>query len=250
MRRPPPFLLWGETMTIAQQPGQPMVASSTVPIPDPTLLTTQASEKAVSNLKELLQTQFGALKGIIDRQQTQLDTRDGDIRVAISHLRDLLMGEVSKLEAVTAQQFVRIDSTLAERATQGLQLAAANTKAIDTAFQSAEKAVSEQNKANTTAINKSETAVADSLKQLRDLFETANKGTNDKIDTNNTSIATQITDLKSRLDKGEGRSNGVLANVADTREVRRDSTNLWGIVAGALIAGISLLFVIIDKLHS
>lgn len=178
-------------VAIPQQPGQPMVAASTVPIPDPTLLTTQASEKAVSNLKEFVDAQIEELRRSQD------------------HLRALMFEKVDRLTEVTNEKFIRIDGQFHERDERAVQLAAAGTTAINAALQSAEKAVAEQNKSNTTAINKSETSVAESLNQLRVLFETANKALNDKVDSTNTALYGQITDLKSRLDKGEGRTIGI-----------------------------------------
>lgn len=233
---------------IPPQPGQPMVAASTVPIPDPTELTTQALLAAIANQKELFGTQLTELKGIVSRQQEQIAAVPGAIHEIVSAARELLEEKVLRLTEVTEEKLERVDSMFAERAAQASALAAANTKAIDTAFQSAEKAVAEQNKSSTTAINKSEASVADSLKQLQERFTTSITAANDKADANNNALGTQIADIKSRLDKGEGRTVGVSANVADNREVRRDSTNLWGVVAGAVLAGLGMLFVIIDKL--
>lgn len=70
--------------------------------------------------------------------------------------------------------------------------------ALTAAFKAAQDAVSEQNKSSALAISKSEISTAESIKQLQTLFQTADKATNEKID-----------DLKSRMDKGEGRSKGL-----------------------------------------
>ena len=66
------------------------------------------------------------------------------------------------------------------------------------AFKAAQDAVTEQNKSSALAISKSEFATAESIKQLQAIFQTAIGAINDKID-----------DMKSRMDKGEGRSKGL-----------------------------------------
>lgn len=70
--------------------------------------------------------------------------------------------------------------------------------AVSAALQAAEKQVVSTNIASAAASTKSESATQESLRQLRDLFQTTIGG-----------LTVQITDLKSRVDKSEGHSGGV-----------------------------------------
>lgn len=119
---------------------------SSVPVPDPTTLTTEQSTRAIAGLRDLLQTKIDAL------------------------------------EAVMTERFVRIDTLFTEGDKRTQQLSAANSLALAAALQAAKEAVGEQNRSSALAIAKSEAATAESIKQLQTLFQSANQATNEKVD--------------------------------------------------------------------
>jgi len=212
-----------------------------VPVPDPTILTTDQIRREIGALRETFEARVTSqdhiltiAKLVFDQQRTTIDT-------ANSSLRELVFSEIAKLKTSTDEMFKRLEGQLndrlsvisevfrkvdvqfIERDKQATQLALSNSTAIAAAMQAAEKAVGAQNISNSTAIAKSESATAESLKQLRELFLSESKATNDKVE-----------DLKSRMDKGEGFKGGGGA--------------VWGYVVGAaglLLAGASLIAAII-----
>lgn len=116
-----------------------------VPVPDPTVLTTQSLLREVAALKELMESR------------------------------------IDSLEEVIGERFQRIDIQFIERDKRTEQLAIASSTAIAAALQAAKEAVGAQNTSNSIAISKSETSTLESLRQLKDLFQADSKATNDKI---------------------------------------------------------------------
>jgi hypothetical protein len=149
------------------------LVASTVPVPDPTTLTTQSLLREISSLKELLEARINSTSIIADQK-------------------------IEELKRTTDEIFSRIDVQFIERDKRTEQLAIASSTAIAAALQAAKEAVGAQNTSNSIAISKSETSTLESLRQLKDLFQADSKATNDKIN-----------DLRSRVDKGEGSHTGI-----------------------------------------
>lgn len=144
-----------------------------MPVPDPTSLTTAQLRQEITALRELLESKITAAK------------ESGEEKI-------------ERLRETVDEIFKRIEVQFVERDKSTGQLALANSTAIAAALQAAEKAVGAQNTSNAIAIAKSESSTVESIRQLQTLFNTANAAMNDKIN-----------DVKSRLDKGEGRSGGL-----------------------------------------
>jgi hypothetical protein len=168
-----------------------------VPVPDPTLLTTQNLLREIAALRELLQTQLEAISNRVDANTEDVLRWDVSIKDATGHLRDLMEQKISELRSVSEEKFEGIANQFIERDKRTDQLTVASATAVQAAFAAQKEAVSEQNKSNSLAITKSENSTLESLKQLRDLFQADSKATNDKIN-----------DLKSRIDRGEGSHSG------------------------------------------
>ncbi len=211
-------------------PDKPQLAAGLVPIPDPTILTTQALLREIAALKELVTTELECLRRTVDladrriedvmmhrfeRVDIQLAERDKvsmvaadnastAINAALQTAKDaveaqnrLVLARLDKSDSVSSERFDRIDVQFIERDKRTEQLSLASSTAIAAALQAAKEAVGEQNRSSALAIAKSENSTTEALRQLQTLFQTASKGTDDKIN-----------DLKGRLDRGEGMHTG------------------------------------------
>lgn len=187
-----------------------------VPNPDPTALTTKALEAAIANLSQSTDLQITNLKDVLLRVRDQLDQRPAALIEGVTHLRDLLISEIKKLEAVFEEKFTRIDGQFVERDKRAEQLAIAASTAIAAALQAQKEAVGEQNKSGAAAIAKSESSFLESIRQLNALFANSNQSLDEK-----------ITALNKRMDLSEGRNSGY--------------AGLWAFIVG----GIGLISVII-----
>ena len=156
-----------EAMTMNPQYSSP-------PLTDPTVLTTEALQRAISTLKDTIEMQV---------------THESESRIAAdlslqSHvdLQQTLSDE--KFEAVAREMKLVEDSRVEQKQDALASLAAA--------LSAAKEAVKEQTTASALSINKSENATNEQLKQLTVTFTTAIEGVN-----------RTIIDLKERVGKNE-----------------------------------------------
>lgn len=181
------------------------------PNPDPTLLTTSALYRAISDLRELIGTRIDGMDKAIVLLQTAADRAPAQVRETVGQLQELHQEKFSSI----ALQFE-------ERDTRTEQASAAVKIAVDAALQAQKEAVGEQNKSNALAIAKTEASFTKNIDQIALLIQTGAKAVDDKID-----------DIKSRVQAMEG--------------AKRGGTELWGYIVGAIgtiaaIVGIMALF--------
>lgn len=176
---------YGQTQTQTQTPTSPTMSGSLPnqqqqsgdirPIPDPTVLTMQALERAISTLKELTQTRLSAMDEATRILQARADKVPNEVDVKVLHL-----------QALHDEKFKSIDKQFDERDTRTDQLAAASQLAIKDALQAAKESVVNQNISNDKAIAKSESNTT----KLLDL------------------LSLQIADVKERLGAVENKGVG------------------------------------------
>jgi hypothetical protein len=161
-------------------------------------------DRATQQLEELVDARLKRIESIdlervssindkLNRIVLRLDDNPNFVEKEINQLRVLLQSESKRLEDVSDQRFLRIDAGLLERDKRADQLALANSAALAAALAAQKEAAGEAQKSAATAISKSEAATAEAIKQGQTLFQTGLA-----------SLTNQVTDLKSRLDKGEG----------------------------------------------
>jgi hypothetical protein len=138
------------------------------PDPDPTLLTTENLRREIANLKEIVEIRLSA---------------SSDARVA---LHDLILAKLDVLANVTSQQFISINDKFAEK-----------DKAVSVGLSAQKEAAAAQQDSNTSATLKMEDNFTKLLDQGRELLSEVRRNTD-----------VQISDIKSRLDKGQGQGEG------------------------------------------
>ncbi len=175
------------------------------PVPDPTVLTTQALAQAISSLKELFETRISALEKNMELLQQGLDERSKEVRETVKHL-----------ERLHDEKFCRIQTQISERDIQTEKASRDVKAAVDAAFAAAKEAVGEQNKSNALAIGKSEATTTKQLDGITDQIKTNTKTTDEK-----------IADIKDRLTIIESIPKGIAST-------KLEATQNWGFVVGAI----------------
>ncbi len=167
-------------------------------------MTTAQLDRTIVGLSENISAKFEAIGVRLNAMDKAVTVFHDDFtRVptqvdrAIKDLRQLMESKIDKVVEVTVERFARVDVLFVEGDKRTQQLSTANALALAAALQAAKEAVAEQNRSNTTAIAKSESAVGEQIPQLQVSFQTVNQGANEKID-----------DIKSRLYRGEGGNFG------------------------------------------
>lgn len=162
------------------------LARIVVPVPDPTVMTTQAVNMAITAVREVFAVRFDALDKAIILVQTIADRQPG-----------LIAAEVRRLRELHDEKFTSIQTQFTERDIRTEQTARDSKVAVDAALQAAKEAVGEQNKSSALAIAKSEASTTKQIDQISVLIETMKRGLDDKID-----------DIKTRITQIEGQKTG------------------------------------------
>jgi hypothetical protein len=186
-----------------------------VPIPDPSLLTTQALLREISGLKELNAVQFKSIDDKIDAVSSYSHQRGVDIDAAIKVVQRLLEEKIARNADVSNEKFEAINSQFM-----------LNDTALKAAFSAQKELGDDRNKSNAEAIRKSETAFNDALKQLAAIGNAETKAMKEQVD-----------DLKEAM--------------ASLRGAHSGAKDFWGYVIGAIgiLVAIGTLVVLVLRAH-
>lgn len=155
------------------------------PVPDPTLLTTQQLLREVGAAREVIETRLGGMDKAIELLQAASDRYPQFVRA-----------EVKQLQELHEEKFRSIAIQFMERDKRTEQLSLADKTAIAAALQAQKEAAGAQNESNAAANAKMENSFAKLIDQNQALLLEVRRNTE-----------AQINDLKSRLDKGEGKTS-------------------------------------------
>ncbi len=188
------------------------------PVPDPTKLTTAAVDRAVAQWHRDITAVREIIEARLDASDAATVLRLSVVEQHHESMREVITAQIRHVEAVSNERFANIATQFAERDTRTVLAADESRVSLKAALDAAKEAVSEQNKANSLAIGKSEDATKERLDALSALMAASGKSLEDK-----------IADVKSRLDRGEGHNAGM--------------TDGWKLVVGfvGLIATIAVI---------
>jgi len=191
------------------EPTQPLRQTNggSRPVPDPTELT----DRAIARLEKSLTSWFEGQLAIRDERLRGIDEATKLRLDAVGQTADAFSEQVDRLREVHDEKFHSVQVQFVERDTRQEREAKDNKIAVDAAFAAQKEAAAKQDEANAKAIDKSEIATKELLRTLDD----------------------RISDIKGRLDRGEGRTSGGI-------DARALAITLIGLVIGA--AGLALAF--------
>lgn len=172
------------------------------PVPDPTLLTTQQLEREITSLRSSLSTRMDAMDEATDLRIVALREIGPDVRREIAHLTELINERFNTF----AEKFNTIDTQFKERDVRTDKAATASADALAAALQAAKELVGAQGEASAAAAVKSETSFTKQIDQIGTIIQTQA-----------TAQDARITELKERIDRGEGNVAGVANNTDANR---------------------------------
>ena len=201
---------------------------SNVPVPDPTILTTQALQREIAASRELIEIKVEAARHALEVRITGIDKAIGLMDTRADLLINKSLHEVKQLQSLHETKFSAIQVQFEERDKRTEQLTLADKTAIAAALQAQKEAVNAQNFANATAAVKSELAFTKQIEQLQSIVNTITKSIDDK-----------ISDLKSRLDLDMG-----------TRKGTSDTSSVIMGVAAIFISFATLFFLVYSRTNT
>ena len=229
-----------------------------IPVPDPSILTTEQINRTTQALRVEFNLQFVALRDAITTRLDGMDKATLLLAETVNRVPTVLDREITRLNEMfaekmlaagllNAQQFSTIDKWFHEKDIQTEERKTAAATAVAAAFAAERQAADAQQRANEQAIAKSETSVNKQIEDLKlsvnkqfedlkSLFNTKNNSTDDKIG----GIGERITRIES-----------VKTGGTDQRNNQRADTNSGMQLALIVIAVLSVLAVIVTPfLHS
>lgn len=148
---------------------------------------TNAVDREIRNLKDVITIRVNAVEKAQETFQNDLTRVPTQVDREVKALRELIESKIDRLADVTNERFEGVAKQFSERDKRTEQLSLADKTAIAAALQAQKEAAGAQNESNTTSTSKME----GSFSRLIDL------------------MSNRIDDVKTRLDKGEGRTTGV-----------------------------------------
>ena len=203
-----------------------------VPVPDPSLLTTQQLREGLDGLEKLISVRLNAMDEATHLRLDILRDVPKEIDKSIENLRDLAKERfdraderVSRLQSLHETKFEGIKLQFHERDTRTDQTAATGKQALDDALLAAKELVGQQNEANAAAATKAELSTIKQIDQIVVLIGTIEKA-----------LGAQIIEIKERIDRNEG---GV-AGTKETIQTRRSDSSVVISIVGTIFLFISL----------
>lgn len=215
-----------------------MAAHGSVPVPDPTVLTTQQAVRESAAVRELMEVR---VIGIKDNIETRLGAMDKAIELLRSQTDKFpahVDAVILRLQELHEEKFHSIETQFKERDTRSEQTAKDAKVAIDAALQAQKEAVGEQNKSNALANSKMEAAFTKQIDQIGTLISTLQKSIDGMIN----DLKERMTVMESRMTATEGRMAGGLQQ---RQETRQETTDIRGFIFGAVGVGVAVIMMVV-----
>jgi hypothetical protein len=167
--------------------------NSSPPVPDPTVLTTEALTRAVNGERDLNTARLEVLR----ERLRGIDRATELLNETVNRVPTDLQREITHLRELTEERFRSVETQFKERDTRQERESFDNRTRVEAAFSAQKEAVRTQNDSNTLAINKSEQATTETINKLEQLFKTSTDG-----------LAKELDGLKERIVRIEERRQG------------------------------------------
>jgi hypothetical protein len=211
-------------------------SASNIPIPDPSLLTSEQIVRA----KEELRTEFGhqieALRALIGARLDAMDRAADLLAENVNRYPTLLDREIGKVRELFEEKFGSIATQFRERDIRTDQDKIAASTAVNAALQAQKEAAGAQNESNAAAITKSENSFTKEIDGLKSLITTTKDAIN-----------SQIANLTGRLDRGEGNDIGSRQHGMNARANIGTVVGVVGGIVGILALLASLTFGVLNQ---
>jgi len=177
-----------------------------------------------AKLKGIQDVFEGKIVAINDATQLRLES--------VAGIPDSIKSEISHHEDLQIERFQSIAQQFNERDIRTEQAGKASTEALAAALQAAKELVGAQGEASAAAAIKSETSFTKQIDQIGTIIQTLEKA-----------LDARITELKERIDRGEGSTTGARDTRIEYRDQatdQRSGSSLMVAVIAAFLVALSL----------
>ena len=201
-------------------------------MPDPTKLTTEQLRRELATLREIIETRLDGMDRATELASSQASVTRAQIEQIRGRLREETVTEIGQLRELLEARLAGMDRTIAlqfaERDVRSEQATASSKQALSAALLAQKELVAQQNDANSAAAAKAEANFTKQIDQIGTIIQTMEKATD-----------ARITEVKERIDRGEGSTAGATGSRSEHAQV----TNQVLMALSVLAAVIGLLIV-------
>lgn len=177
----------------------------TVPNPDPTERTIQALQREIEGSRERFSHDLMMMRELIEARLNGNDQAVTLLRTSTEKFPLMVNNSIERLQELHEEKFSSIATQFTERDKRTEQLTAEQSKAIAAALQAQKEAAGSTTEMIIAAITKMEGNFAKLIDQGQALLMEVKRNTDERIN-----------DLKSRLDRGEGKSSSSEPIITET----------------------------------
>jgi hypothetical protein len=192
-----------------------------IPVPDPSILTTQQLRHEQGTLREIIEARLNGMDIAARLLADNVNRVPSDVDIRIRHLTDLFSERMEGLRVATLSLAKGIQLQFDERDIRHRATEDAAKVAVHAALQAQKEAARSQNDSNAAAITKSEGAT---VKQIDGILAL--------LGSNTTAINDKIAGIVSRLDRGEA---SITANSVSREDRRLDGGSNVAILGVGLL---------------
>ena len=175
---------------------------SNIPLPDPSILTTQQMHREINALRDTFETRLNGMDKATALLGDNVSRVPTDTDKQIMHLRALHDEKFNAVTSAREAMSLGIQKQFDERDIRSAASEDAAKVAVNAALQAQKEAAAAQNSSNTAAIAKSEVATTKQIDSILALLASNNSALNDK-----------MAAVNQRLDRGDGLHTGQAGNV-------------------------------------
>jgi hypothetical protein len=193
-----------------------MQTGPSVPVPDPTVLTTQALQREIEAARERFDDKIVMVREVIEARLDGNDDAIALLRETVDKAPELLDHAIRQTRELIDERFRAIDTRFGERDIRNNAATSSNKEAITAALTAVREAGA-----------KSETAFTKQIDQIMTLIGSTQKSIDDKVG-----------DLKDRLTIIESRKVGEKEATTTQQQGSRDNTAFLALIISGAVAAV------------
>ena len=197
------------------------------PIPDPTKLTTEQLRHEVATLREILETRLDGMDRATELASAHVTGVRKEIEQIRGRLREETATQVAQLRELLETRLDGMDRAIGlqftERDFRAEQVAESAPQALGSALSAQKELVAQQNDANSAATAKAEASFTKQIDQISTIIQTMEKAAD-----------ARITELKERIDRGEGSTAGAAGSRSERAQVTSQILMMLSVLAAVI----------------
>lgn len=187
-------------------------------------------------LRDSITTRIDGIEQATTLRIAPVDRLPAEMQKLVDQLNDVLEQKIVSLRTQADEKFASIAKQFEERDVRTTQASGAADDALKAALQAAKELVGAQGEASAAAAVKSETSFTKQIDQIVTIIQTLENA-----------LGARITELKERIDRGEGNTSGRVEHGVETRANYNVLIGVTGVVLAVVTIAVTVLIVILGK---